>query len=73
MNEVMATVTLADLGAALCVLLLLWIAAFGGRIWRQNRSIRTIWQAETRDETAEALRRSRPLGSAEDDEKHGGG
>jgi hypothetical protein len=73
MYEAMAAVTLADLGAALCVLLLLWIGAFGGRIWRQNRSIRTIWQVETRDETAEALHRSRPLSRTNDDERQGDG
>ena len=66
-----AAVTVAHAVAVVCALLLLGVFIFGGRIWKQPRLIRTIWQRETRDEIAGALRRSQPDGRTDDqDDKH---
>jgi hypothetical protein len=49
-----------DLAAVVCVFLLFGVFAFGGRIWRKPRLWRTVWQPDTRDEAAKALRDSKP-------------
>src|ERR671937_75829 len=49
-----------DLAAFACVFLLFGVFAFGGRIWPKPRFWRTIWQPDTREEAAKALRESKP-------------